>query len=76
MHPSCTLMYISCIQVLFKPKGNQTSTLYTTNKRSIDIPVPDNQEFEVEIRAHTEGGVGAVSQIVFSGNGLAFFMSS
>ncbi|RVE71610.1 hypothetical protein OJAV_G00053470 [Oryzias javanicus] len=55
-------------RVLFKPKGNQTSILYTTNKRSIDIPALPDQEFVVEIRAHTEGGVGAVSQIGFPDN--------
>uniref|UniRef100_A0A3P9MHC2 Contactin 1 n=1 Tax=Oryzias latipes TaxID=8090 RepID=A0A3P9MHC2_ORYLA len=62
-------------RVLFKPKGNQTSTLYTTNKRSIDIPLLADKEFVVEIRAHTEGGVGAVSQIGFPGGGVTVNLS-
>ncbi|XP_075998447.1 contactin-1a [Genypterus blacodes] len=52
-------------KVLFR---NQTShILFTTNKRSIDIPLPIESDSVVEIRAHTEGGDGAVSRIEILG---------
>lgn len=58
-------IYACCIytQVLYKQKGMPTGTLYSTNKRSIELPLRTDGEYVVEVRAHTEGGDGAVAQI-------------
>ncbi|XP_032444415.1 contactin-1a isoform X4 [Xiphophorus hellerii] len=50
-------------KVLYKQKGMPTGTLYSTNKRFIELPLRTDGEYVVEVRAHTEGGDGAVAQI-------------
>ncbi|MEQ2303075.1 hypothetical protein AMECASPLE_012985, partial [Ameca splendens] len=55
-------------RVLYKQKGMSTGTLYTTNKRYIELPLHTDVEYVVEVRAHTEGGDGAVAQISVPGN--------
>ncbi|CAL8261056.1 unnamed protein product [Merluccius merluccius] len=55
-------------KVLYRPQGHSTVTLYTTNKRSIDLPM-SKEGIVVEVRAHSDGGDGAVSQIHINGAG-------
>uniref|UniRef100_A0A3Q3A945 Contactin 1 n=1 Tax=Kryptolebias marmoratus TaxID=37003 RepID=A0A3Q3A945_KRYMA len=50
-------------RVLYKQKGHNEPTLYTTSKRHIELPLPIDEDHMVEVRAHTEGGDGAVAQI-------------
>lgn len=54
--------------MLYKQKGNPVPTLYTTSKKYIELPLPADGEYVVEVRAHTEGGDGAVAQISIKGN--------
>uniref|UniRef100_A0A671YBY5 Contactin 1 n=1 Tax=Sparus aurata TaxID=8175 RepID=A0A671YBY5_SPAAU len=57
-------------KVLYRKQGHSTGTLYTTSKLSIDIPLTaDGSLYVVEVRAHTEGGDGAVAQIKITGTG-------
>ncbi|XP_047452127.1 contactin-1a isoform X2 [Mugil cephalus] len=50
-------------RVLYRQQGYSTGTLYTTNKRYIELQLPTNGTYVVEVRAHTEGGDGAMAQI-------------
>lgn len=57
-----------CIQVLYRKQGHSLGTLYTTSRLYIDLPLPAEGDYVVEVRAHTEGGDGAVAQIQITGN--------
>ncbi|XP_074488436.1 contactin-1a [Sebastes fasciatus] len=57
-------------KVLFRQEGHSSSTLYTTSKRSIDILLPGHGNYVVEVRAHSEGGDGAVAKISITGGGV------
>uniref|UniRef100_A0A8D0AFU1 Contactin 1 n=1 Tax=Sander lucioperca TaxID=283035 RepID=A0A8D0AFU1_SANLU len=50
-------------KVLCRQQGHSTGTLYTTGKQSIDLLLPTDGNYVVEVRAHTEGGDGAVAQV-------------
>lgn len=54
-------------KVLFRPDGQHEGTLYSTGTHSIELPVPNDGEYVVEVRAHSEGGDGEVAQIKISG---------
>ncbi|XP_042267898.1 contactin-1a-like isoform X2 [Thunnus maccoyii] len=54
-------------KVLYRQQGHSTGTLYTTSRRYIDLPRPANGDYVVEVRAHTEGGDGAVARIHITG---------
>ncbi|KAM9376463.1 contactin-1a [Pholidichthys leucotaenia] len=54
-------------RVLYKQKDNSSSTLYTTNKLSIELPAHTDGNYVVEVRAHTEGGDGATAEIHLTG---------
>uniref|UniRef100_A0A4W5QUR0 Contactin 1 n=1 Tax=Hucho hucho TaxID=62062 RepID=A0A4W5QUR0_9TELE len=54
-------------KVLYRKAGLSTGILYTTGKRSIDLPMPKDGDCVVEVRAHSEGGDGAVAQVRISG---------
>uniref|UniRef100_A0A8C7FG75 Contactin 1 n=1 Tax=Oncorhynchus kisutch TaxID=8019 RepID=A0A8C7FG75_ONCKI len=54
-------------KVLYRKAGLSTGLLYTTRKRSIDLPMPRDGDCVVEVRAHSEGGDGAVAQVRISG---------
>uniref|UniRef100_UPI003AACDCA7 contactin-1a-like n=1 Tax=Centroberyx gerrardi TaxID=166262 RepID=UPI003AACDCA7 len=57
-------------KVLYRQQGHSTGTLYTTSKRYIDLPVYTDGNYVVEVRAHSEGGDGAVAQIPITGGGV------
>eukprot|EP00064_Thunnus_orientalis_P007189 superscaffoldBa00000784_g7208 len=57
-------------KVLYRQQGHSTGTLYTTSRRYIDLPRPANGDYVVEVRAHTEGGDGAVARIHITGGGV------
>lgn len=59
-----------CVQVLYRKQGHSQGTLYTTSRRYIDLPLPSEGNYVVEVRAHTEGGDGAVAQIQITGGYL------
>lgn len=59
-----------CVQVLYRKQGHSQGTLYTTSRRHIDLPLPSDGNYVVEVRAYTEGGDGAVAQIQITGNSL------
>uniref|UniRef100_A0A8C0GN41 Contactin-1 n=1 Tax=Chelonoidis abingdonii TaxID=106734 RepID=A0A8C0GN41_CHEAB len=53
-------------KVLYRPDGQHEGTLYSTGTHSIELPVPRDGEYIVEVRAHSEGGDGEVAQIKIS----------
>uniref|UniRef100_A0A674P8R2 Contactin 1 n=1 Tax=Takifugu rubripes TaxID=31033 RepID=A0A674P8R2_TAKRU len=55
-------------KVLYRKQGQALGTLYTTSRLYIDLPLPAEGDYVVEVRAHTEGGDGAVAQIQITGN--------
>ncbi|XP_068169089.1 contactin-1a-like isoform X1 [Antennarius striatus] len=57
-------------KVLYRKQGESTSTLYTTSKLFIDVPLRGGGTYVVEIRAYTEGGDGAVAEIQFADGGV------
>ncbi|XP_034031989.1 contactin-1a [Thalassophryne amazonica] len=57
-------------RVLHRQQGQYAGTLYTTSKRFIEVPLLTNGSYVVEVRAHTEGGDGAVAQINITGGGV------
>lgn len=54
-------------QVLYRPDGQHDGKLYSTHKHSIEVPIPRDGEYVVEVRAHSDGGDGVVSQVKISG---------
>ncbi|XP_075863295.1 contactin-1 isoform X1 [Microcebus murinus] len=54
-------------KVLYRPDGQYDGKLYSTHKHSIQVPIPRDGEYVVEVRAHSEGGDGVVSQVKISG---------
>lgn len=58
---------IFALKVLYRQEGQSTGTLYTTNKESIDLPIPKDGDYLVEVRAQSKGGDGAVAQVRISG---------
>ncbi|KAB0378542.1 hypothetical protein FD755_010120 [Muntiacus reevesi] len=54
-------------KVLYRPDGQHDGKLYSTHKHSIEVPIPRNGEYVVEVRAHSDGGDGVVSQVKISG---------
>lgn len=63
-------------QILYRQEGQSTGTLYTTIKRSIDLPLPANGNYVVEVRAHTEGGDGAMAKIQVAGKSSFWVLAS
>ncbi|XP_034735560.1 contactin-1a-like isoform X1 [Etheostoma cragini] len=59
-------------KVLCRQQGHSTGTLYTTSKQSIDLLLPTDGNYVVEVRAHTEGGDGAVAQVNITGGCVLF----
>ncbi|XP_008310156.1 contactin-1a [Cynoglossus semilaevis] len=57
-------------KVLYRQQGQTAGTLYTTSRRYIDLPLPQDGNYIVEVRAHTEGGDGAVARIHITGGGV------
>ncbi|XP_038625869.1 contactin-1 isoform X2 [Tachyglossus aculeatus] len=53
-------------KVLYRPDGQHDGTLISTGSHSIEVPIPRDGQYVVEIRAHSEGGDGVVSQIKIS----------
>ncbi|KAL0154362.1 hypothetical protein M9458_050328 [Cirrhinus mrigala] len=49
-------------KILYRPEGQLNGDLYTTVKQSIDLPMKKGN-YLVEVRAHSEGGDGAVGQV-------------
>ncbi|XP_023123676.2 contactin-1a isoform X2 [Amphiprion ocellaris] len=62
-------------RVLYRQQGHSTGTLYTTSRRYIDLPLPADGNYVVEVRAHTEGGDGAMAQIHLTGGGVVVAQS-
>ncbi|XP_064807361.1 contactin-1a-like [Oncorhynchus masou masou] len=57
-------------KVLYRQASKSTGMLFTTGKRSIDLPMHKDGDYIVEVRAHSKGGDGAVAQIRISGGGV------
>ncbi|KAI4576700.1 hypothetical protein MJT46_002535 [Ovis ammon polii x Ovis aries] len=53
-------------KVLYRPDGQHDGKLYSTHKHSIEVPIPRDGEYVVEVRAHSDGGDGVVSQVRIS----------
>ncbi|XP_050956527.1 contactin-1a [Labeo rohita] len=53
-------------KILYRPEGQLNGDLYTTVKQSIDLPMKKGN-YLVEVRAHSEGGDGAVGQVRIAG---------
>lgn len=58
---------LGLFQVLYRPDGQHDGKLYSTHKHSIEVPIPRDGEYVVEVRAHSDGGDGVVSQVKISG---------
>ncbi|KAI4877290.1 hypothetical protein NFI96_011836, partial [Prochilodus magdalenae] len=58
---------VECYKVLYRQEGQTTGVLYTTGKQYIDLPMRKDGDYLVEVRAHSEGGDGAVAQVRISG---------
>lgn len=56
-------------KVLCRKRGQSSPTLYTTHKRSIEFDM-HKEGMVVEVRAHSVGGDGPVSQILITGEGV------
>ncbi|XP_030072034.1 contactin-1 [Microcaecilia unicolor] len=54
-------------KIYYRPNGEIEGNLYSTGQHWIKVPVPKEGEYIVEIRAHSEGGDGAMSQITITG---------
>ncbi|EHB08407.1 Contactin-1 [Heterocephalus glaber] len=54
-------------KVLYRPDGQHEGKLYSTHKHSIEVPIPRDGQYVVEVRAHSDGGDGVVSQVKISG---------
>lgn len=61
--------------MLYRPDGQHEGKLFSTGKHTIEVPVPSDGEYVVEVRAHSEGGDGEVAQIKISGE-QNFFLPS
>ncbi|XP_034001874.1 contactin-1a-like isoform X1 [Trematomus bernacchii] len=61
---------INGYKVLYRRQGHTENTLFVTNKEYINLPLPEGGNWVVEVRAFTEGGDGAVSQIYVTGGGV------
>ncbi|XP_077056297.1 contactin-1a, partial [Siphateles boraxobius] len=57
-------------KVLYRKDGQLSGTLYTTEKQSIDLPRM-KEDYLVEVRAHSEGGDGAVAHMRIPGAAAA-----
>ncbi|GCC26762.1 hypothetical protein chiPu_0005182 [Chiloscyllium punctatum] len=58
-------------KVLYRRAGTVNSTLLQTVRQNIDIPIHDEGDYIVEIRAYGEGGDGAVNSVKISkGSGV------
>ncbi|XP_043943377.1 contactin-1 [Protopterus annectens] len=55
-------------KVLYRPVGQAGSQVYTTSGHQIEIPVPKDGEYIVEVRAHSQGGDGGIAQIKIKGS--------
>ncbi|KPP61244.1 contactin-1-like [Scleropages formosus] len=69
--PLANESYIEGYKVLYRKAGHRTGALYTTGKHYIDLPVPKEGNYIVEVRAHSEGGDGAISRVWVAGTTLA-----
>lgn len=58
---------LKLLKVLYRPDGQHDGKLYSTHKHSIEVPIPRDGEYVVEVRAHSDGGDGVVSQVKISG---------
>ncbi|KAM3609067.1 uncharacterized protein V6R79_009351 [Siganus canaliculatus] len=58
---------IESYKVLYRKQGHSTGTLYMTGRQYIDLPLPTDGNYVVEVRAQTEGGDGAVARIPITG---------
>ncbi|KAI9519747.1 Contactin-1a [Dissostichus eleginoides] len=61
---------INGYKVLYRRQGHTENKLFVTNKEYINLPLPEGGNWVVEVRAFTEGGDGAVSQIYVTGGGV------
>ncbi|XP_019128195.1 contactin-1a isoform X1 [Larimichthys crocea] len=72
VEPKANEARIDGYKVLYRQQGHSLGTLYTTMKRYIDLPMPTDGIYVVEVRAYTEGGDGAVAQIqITAGSAMA-----
>ncbi|CAN9498950.1 unnamed protein product [Ophioblennius macclurei] len=70
VEPMANESSIDGYRVLYRERGHSGGTLYTTSKRHIDLPMPANANFVAEVRAHTEGGDGAMVQVDLPGGSV------
>ncbi|XP_073506814.1 contactin-1-like isoform X2 [Phyllobates terribilis] len=62
-------------KVLYKPVGQHAGTLYSTGDHRLEVPIPREGECIVEVRAHSEGGDGAVAYIKLTSDTSGMFPS-
>nr|XP_061826411.1 contactin-1a-like isoform X1 [Nerophis lumbriciformis]XP_061826412.1 contactin-1a-like isoform X1 [Nerophis lumbriciformis] len=57
-------------KVLYRQQGQSKGQLYVTYTSHIELPLHEDGTYLVEVRAETEGGDGAVSQIYITGGSV------
>ncbi|MBN3298345.1 CNTN1 protein, partial [Amia calva] len=57
-------------KVLYRQEGKADGQLFQTGLHYIELPVPKEGDYVVEVRAHSEGGDGAVARVRVSGNSV------
>ncbi|XP_073476030.1 contactin-1 [Aquarana catesbeiana] len=63
-------------KVLYRPNGQNDGKLYSTGHHSVELPVLKEGDYVVEVRAHSEGGDGAVASIKLSTSDTAGILPS
>uniref|UniRef100_A0A672K088 Contactin-1-like n=1 Tax=Sinocyclocheilus grahami TaxID=75366 RepID=A0A672K088_SINGR len=59
--------YVEGYKILFRREGERYGKLYTTGRHYIDFPMPETDDYVIEVRARCEGGDGPISQIRVQG---------
>ncbi|XP_036375794.1 contactin-1a-like [Megalops cyprinoides] len=70
VEPMANESIVEGYKVLYRQVGHTTGKLYTTGKHYIDLPMPTEGDYVVEVRARSEGGDGAVAAVRVSGGAV------
>ncbi|KAM9312647.1 contactin-1 [Gastrophryne carolinensis] len=66
---------VSGYKILYRPNGQNHGKLISTGLHSVELPIPEEGEYIAEIRAHSEGGDGAVAFITLTSDTAGIFAS-
>ncbi|KAM4676290.1 contactin-1 [Discoglossus pictus] len=66
---------VSGYKILYRPDGQAEGKSLSTGKHYVEVPAPKEGQYVVEVRAHSEGGDGAVAEIKIPGAAAGIFSS-